>query len=116
MFGGELEMKLMSQLGYDAATIGNHDFDGGIDGLAKQMQHADFPMVISNYNLDNTPLEGKTLNYKIWNLGGVKIGMYALGIELRGLVPESLYQNTKFNDPIISAHRYEQLLREEMKM
>ena len=53
-YGGELEMKLMSKLKYDAGTIGNHDFDGGIEGLAKQLNHASFPMLIANYDLSNT--------------------------------------------------------------
>ena len=58
LFGGELEMKLMSKLRYDAGTMGNHDFDAGIDGFSKQMAHANFPFVVSNYNVDNTILKG----------------------------------------------------------
>ena len=58
-------MKLMSEMGYDAATIGNHDFDAGIDGLEMQLIHANFPLLVTNYNFDNTVLNGKTKKYKI---------------------------------------------------
>ena len=80
-FGGEVEIKLMSELGYDAGTIGNHDFDGGIDGLNRQLVHANFPLIVSNYNFDNTVLKGKTQAYKIFHKGGLKIGVFGLGIE-----------------------------------
>jgi 5'-nucleotidase len=86
-FGGEVEMKLMSELGYDAGTIGNHDFDGGIDGLEIDswcMQI--FPLIVSNYNFDDTVLNGKTQPFKIFHKGGLKIGVFGLGIELKGFV------------------------------
>ena len=102
-FGGEIEMKLMSELGYDAATIGNHDFDGGIDGLEKQLVNANFPLLISNYNFNDTILNGKTKPYKIFNKGGLKVGVFGLGIELKGLVPASLYKATLYEDPITAA-------------
>jgi len=113
MFGGELEIKLMSQLKYDAGTIGNHDFDGGIDGLGKQLVHANFPLVISNYGLGDTVLDGKTKDYKIWNIDGAKIGMYGLGIEMDGLVGKGLYGDAQYHDPIKTALRYEKILKEE---
>ena len=111
-YGGELEMKLMSKLKYDAGTIGNHDFDGGIEGLAKQLNHASFPMLIANYDLSNTVMHNKTLPYKIFKKGGVKIGVYGLGIELSGLVPKALYKETQYQDPIAAAKSTENLLRD----
>ena len=113
LFGGELEMKLMSELGYDAATMGNHDFDAGIDGFDKQLVHADFPFVISNYQMNDTILSGKTSDFKIWDYGDIKVGLFGLGIELKGLVPQSLYGNTQYLDPIEIAHTYESLLKNE---
>ncbi len=113
-FGGELEFKLMSEMGYDAATIGNHDFDAGIDGLEKQMQHANFPMIISNYQLENTVLKDKTLPYKIFNKGGIKVGVFGVGIELKGLVPKKLYKDTVYQDPLIVAQKTASLLKNEM--
>ncbi len=114
LFHGELEMKLMTELGYDVGTIGNHDFDAGIEGFEKQLVHANFPMVISNYDLSDTVLHGKTSDYKIWQYGDIKIGLYGLGIELEGLVPQDLYKKTRYINPIKIAQRYEQILSKEM--
>ena len=64
-FGGELEIKLMSEMGYDATTIGNHDFDAGIEGLVSQLPHATFPFINCNYDFDQTLLRGLTKPYQI---------------------------------------------------
>jgi len=114
LYKGEIEMKLMTELGYDVGTIGNHDFDGGIENLAIQMKHADFPFVISNYRVGDSLLSGKTKDYHIWDMGEIKIGLYGLGIELDGLVPEALYGDVRYQDPIMVAQRYEQLLANDM--
>lgn len=114
-FGGEVEMKLMSEMGYDAATIGNHDFDGGIDGLERQLINANFPLLITNYNFDNTVLKDKTKKYKIFNKGGLKIGVFGIGIELNGLVPPSLYKDTVWSDPLVEAEKWGTYLRQEEK-
>jgi len=113
-FGGELEIKLMTSMGYDAATIGNHDFDAGIEGLEKQMPHADFPFVISNYDFRNTVLNGKTVPYKIFEIENIKIGVLGVGIELDGLVPKSLYKETIYQDPIAKAQATANILKHEM--
>lgn len=104
-FGGEIEMKLMSEMGYDAGTIGNHDFDNGIEGLEKQLIHANFPLLNSNYNFSDTVMNGKTKEYLIKQYGGVKVGIFGIGIELAGLVPKELYKETIYNDPIQSAQK-----------
>ena len=104
-FGGELELKLMSEMGYDGATIGNHDFDGGMDGLVKQLPHASFPMINSNYNFSDTVLHNKTVPYKIFKKDGLKIGVFGLGIELFGLVPDNLCNGVIYNDPLESAEK-----------
>ena len=84
-FGGEVEFKLMSMLKYDVATIGNHDFDNGIEGLYKQLPHANFDFVSANYDFSNTIMDTHVKPYKLFNKGGVKIGVFGLGIELLGL-------------------------------
>ena len=114
-FGGELELKLMSKLGYDAATIGNHDFDGGIDGLAKQLPNANFPFLISNYNFDNTILNNRTKPYKIFQINNVRVGVFGLGIELKGLVPEALYKETIYMDPLTVGNEISKRLRYDEK-
>ena len=106
-------MKLMSEMGYDAATIGNHDFDAGIDGLEKQLVHADFPLVITNYNFSNTVMNGKTKPYIIKNYEGIKVGITGVGIKLDGLVPKTLYKETVYTDPIIAAQKNAHILKHD---
>ncbi|MCG3164276.1 MAG: Trifunctional nucleotide phosphoesterase protein YfkN [Bacteroidia bacterium] len=114
-YKGELELKLMSQMQYDAATIGNHDFDNGIEGLNKQLPHAIFPFVISNYNFNDTVMYNKTITHKIFEKGGIKIGVFGLGIELDGLVSKQLYKNTIYLDPVSKANEMSSLLKNELK-
>ncbi len=114
-FTGELEMKLMTEMRYDAATMGNHDFDAGIEGFHKQMPLAEFPFIVSNYNFDDTILNGKISKYKIIEKAGLKIGLIGLGIELNELVPEKLYKKTVYENPIDKAEYYGRLLKEDMK-
>lgn len=114
-FGGELELKLMSKLKYDATTLGNHDFDGGIEGLEKQMPHADFPFLVANYDFSNTILNNKTKPYQIFVRNGIRIGVFGLGIELTGLVPKSLYKETIYNDPIQIGNAISKQLRYDEK-
>jgi 5'-nucleotidase len=95
----------MTAMGYDAATIGNHDFDGGMETLAMQLdRHASFPMIICNYDFSGTPMETKHQPYKIFRKGGLKIGVLGIGVELEGLVPENLYGKTKYLDPVQRAN------------
>ncbi len=115
MYGGEVEFKMMSDMGYDASTIGNHDFDNGMDGLVKQLPNANFPLLCSNYDFSDTPLNNKTQPYKIFDKGGIKIGVFGLGIELQGLVEKKLYGNTVYLDPVPKAAYYGRLLKEEKK-
>lgn len=112
-FGGELEFKLMSRMGYDAATLGNHDFDSGLEGLHKQLPHAKFPFLSANYDFSKTILKDRFEPYKIFNKGGVKIGVFGIGIELQGLVPDRLFGNTVHHDPVDVAKRTVQKLKAE---
>ena len=110
-YGGELEFKLMSEMGYDASTIGNHDFDNGLDGLVNQLPHAKFPFIVSNYDFSNTNMHDKYLKYKVFNKGGIKVGVFGIGIELDGLVPKNLYGNTLYQNPIEKANYYSNHLK-----
>lgn len=114
-YKGELELKLMSQMQYDAATIGNHDFDNGIEGLHKQLHNATFPFICSNYDFSDTVMNNNTITHKIFEKGGIKIGVLGIGIELDGLVPNQLYKNTIYLDPIIKANQMSALLKNELK-
>ena len=114
LFGGELEFRLMSEMGYDAVTIGNHDFDNGIDGLANQMHHANFPFISSNYDFSNTILEDKVIPHKVFNKSGIKIGVLGIGIELKGLVDPKLYGNTNYLDPVTIANKKAHYLKKTL--
>ncbi|MFI8378129.1 metallophosphatase [Leeuwenhoekiella sp. NPDC079379] len=114
-YGGELEFKLMSMMGYDAATIGNHDFDNGVGGLAAQMPNASFKMISSNYDFTNTVMEGLTKPYEIFIKDGIKIGVFGLGIQLQGLVTEALSKETKYLDPLEITQDMTRILKEEHK-
>ena len=114
-YGGELEFKLMSMMRYDVATMGNHDFDNGIDGFYAQLPHATFDFVSANYNFKNTILEGIVKPFKIIKKDGIKIGIFGLGIELNGLVDKKLYKETKYLNPIEIAEETTKILKEEEK-
>lgn len=103
MFGGELELKLMSEMGYDATTIGNHEFDNGLKGLDYAMQFAEFPYLSANYDFSKNSISGKVLPYQIFQKEDMKIGVFGLGIELEGLVNPAMYGSTIYNDPIAVA-------------
>jgi 5'-nucleotidase len=105
VFNGELEMKLMSILEYDAATIGNHDFDIGLEGFLKAKQFANFPFLCANYDFSKTILAGQTKSYHIFHKAGIKIGVFGIGVALKGLVSEDKYGNTRYLDPIITANK-----------
>ena len=99
-FGGEIEFKLMSLLKYDAATMGNHDFDNSIDGFHHQLPNANFDFVCANYDFKNTILNTLVKPYKIFFKDGIKIGVFGLGIELHNLVSPELFKETNYLDPI----------------
>jgi 5'-nucleotidase len=114
-YGGELEFKLMSMMKYDLATLGNHDFDNGIDGFYAQLPHANFEFVSANYDFKNTELNGIVKPYKTFIKNGIKIGVFGLGIELEGLVDKKLYKETKYNNPVEVATDITKTLKETEK-
>ncbi|WP_282786941.1 metallophosphoesterase [Flavobacterium croceum] len=114
-YGGELEFKLMSMMKYDFATLGNHDFDNGIDGFYAQLPHATFEFVSANYDFKNTVLNGHVKPYKTKTIDGVKIGIFGLGVELDGLVDKKNYKETVYNDPIEVATDMTRILKHQEK-
>lgn len=114
-YGGELEFKLMSIMKYDLSTIGNHDFDNGVDGLAAQMPHASFEFVSANYDFKNTSMDGFVKPFKIFNKNGIKIGVFGLGIELEGLVDKKMYKETVWHNPVETAQDMVRILKKENK-
>ncbi|MDF1672869.1 MAG: metallophosphatase [Vicingaceae bacterium] len=112
-YNGEIDFKLMSLMNYDVATIGNHDFDNGIEGLKKMLPHANFPFVNSNYDFSKTILNGEILPHKIFIKDNIKIGVFGVGVELEGLVGKDLYKETIYNDPIEIANKKATYLKKE---
>lgn len=114
-FGGEMMLKLMTEIGYDAGTLGNHEFDNGLDGLAGPLTHAGFPLINSNYDFSGTILDGKFPRYRIFNKSGIRVGIYGLGIELSGLVNQKQSGGVRYNDPVRVALEMEQFLSDRQK-
>ena len=110
---GELEIKLMNEMKYDAATLGNHDFDGGIDNLRDKIDLAKFSFINCNYDCKNTPIEGKLLPYKIFKRAGLKVGVVGVGIKLSGLVDKKLYGEVVYQDPLVSVNNMAKFLKKE---
>jgi 5'-nucleotidase len=113
LYKGEPEIKVMSLMGYNAATLGNHDFDAGLENLATQLTHANFPIVVCNYDFNNTPMYGKTVPYTIIKKGKLKVGILGIGIEGKGLIPTDLFGNTVYKNPIECANTTADKLRKE---
>ncbi len=113
LYKGEPEIKLMSAMGYDAATLGNHDFDLGLEGFSAQWPHANFDLICSNYEFRNGAMDGIPVDSNIYKRGPYQVGVFGLGIELKGLVPGALYGETVYRDPIEVARQKVQDLRKK---
>lgn len=115
MFKGEVEIKLMNAMKYDAGTIGNHEFDFGLDNMARLFKMADFPIVCANYDVRGTVLEGLVKEYTVLEREGVRIGVFGLGAPLDGLVAAHCYGNVKYEDPVSEAQRIADILKNQEK-
>ena len=113
IYKGEPEMKAMAAMGYDAATIGNHDFDAGLENFSTQLHKANFPILLCNYDFTDTPMEFNYQPYKIFKKGKLKIGVTGVGIEMKGLIQDNLTGNTKYLDPIANANMMADKLKHE---
>lgn len=115
LFKGEVEIGLMNQMGYDAATIGNHEFDFGMENMAKLFRMATFPIVCSNYDCTGTILEGLVKPYITLKREGVKIGVFALAPPMKGLVFDGNCEGITYLDPAETAQKYIDILRKQEK-
>jgi 5'-nucleotidase len=114
LYKGEPEIKAMAAMQYDATTIGNHDFDAGLENLNNQLRmHGNFSMIVCNYDFAGTAMENNYLPYKVFKKGGLKVGVFGLGIELQGLVPENLYGKTRYLEPVQKANEFADKLKEK---
>ena len=108
---GEVEVGLMNIMHYDAATIGNHEFDFGLENMARIFRMANFPILCSNYDFTGTPVEGTVKPWTIIKRDGVKIGLFALDPKLIGLVDTAKCQGVKYLDPVAKANEMAALLK-----
>lgn len=113
LFKGEVEIKLMNEMGYDAVTIGNHEFDFGLENMARLFKMAKFPIVCTNYDVQGTVLEGLVKEYVVLEREGIRIGVFGLGPKLSGLVAHTCSGDVKFEDPIAEAQRVADWLKEQ---
>lgn len=112
-FKGVLEMKVLSEMKYDAATLGNHDFDIGLDGFKEAKQHATFPFVNANYDLSGTSLRDEVKQHVVIRKGKLNIGIFGLGVDLNGLVSNDNTGALVYMDPIAKAQEQVALLRKQ---
>lgn len=113
MFRGEVEVKLMNEMGYDAMTIGNHEFDFDLDNMASLFKMAKFPVVCANYDLSATVLKDLVKPYVILERFGLKIGVFGLGAEPAGLVQANKCVGVVYEEPVKVANETAALLKEE---
>lgn len=113
LFQGEVEVKMMNLMGYDAMTIGNHEFDFGLENMARLFRMANFPVVCSNYDVTGTVLEGLVKPYTTFYRNGLKIGVFGLAPKMEGLVQADKCEGVVYNDPIEAAQKMADLLKNE---
>lgn len=105
MYGGKVDFEMMSEMGYDAIAIGNHEFDRGLEGFAEAAAYADFPFLSVNYSVRKTPLNPFVERQIIKEMDGFRIGIFGLGIQLEGIVDPALSGDVRYRDPVINAKR-----------
>lgn len=113
LFKGDVEVELMNRMGYDAATIGNHEFDFGLDNMARIFKKAKFPILCANYDFKGTVLEGLVKPWIILKRKGVKIGVFGLDPMMDGLVSKNNYGEVKYIDPATVATQTATMLKKE---
>lgn len=115
LYKGDVEVGLMNLMRYDAATIGNHEFDFGVENMARLFKKAEFPIVCANYDFTGTALEGIVKPYVVLRRGGLRIGVFGLSPQLDGLVMAKTCAGVKYNDPVKAANDVAKLLKEREK-
>lgn len=115
LYKGDVEIGLMNMMGYDAATIGNHEFDFGVENMARLFSKAEFPIVCANYDFTGTALESIVKPYTTLKRNGLKIGIFGLSPKLDGLVLAKTCAGVTYNDPVEAANRTAKLLKEQEK-
>ena len=114
-YHGRVEIDAMNRMQYDAITLGNHEFDYGVDTLAAVLQLAHFPIVCANYDVTGSPLEGLVVPYTVIKRSGLRIGVFGIGVNPKGLIAEKNFAPLQYMDPVTSAQQVANVLRDEEK-
>lgn len=112
-YRGEVEYKAMSAIGYDVGTLGNHEFDNGVEALAAALKFANFDLVSANYDVKGTALEDRIKPYVVKVVGGIRVGLFGLGISPVALITPANFKGITYNDPVVSAREVVKTLREK---
>ena len=112
-YKGEVEYKAMSAVGYDVGTLGNHEFDNGVEALAAALKFATFDIVSANYDVKGTVLEQRVKRYVVKTVGGIRIGLFGLGVSPAGLITPDNFKGVTYIDPVVAAREVVKKLREE---
>ena len=115
LFKGDVEVGLMNRMGYDAATIGNHEFDFGLENMARLFRMAKFPIVCANYDFTGTPVEGLVKPYIILKRNGLRIGVFGICPQMEGLVDETKFVGVKYLDPVKTANDMAHMLKHDKR-
>ena len=110
-YRGRVEIDAMNYMRYDAATLGNHEFDNGLDSLAMMLRLADFPIVCANYDFTGTVVEGLVQPYAIVRKGLLKIGIFGLGCDPKGIISKYNFEPAKYLEPYAVAQAMADTLR-----
>lgn len=113
LFRGEVEVKAMNLMKYDAVTLGNHEFDYGLEGLKRLIKWAEFPIISTNYDFAETDLIEVPKQYIIIKRDGVKIGVIGLNVKPNGLIASANFTGMKFMDPLETGNKWATMLKEE---
>ena len=112
-YKGEVEYKAMSAIGYDVGTLGNHEFDNGVEALAAALKFANYEVVSANYDVKGTALESKVKRYVVKTVGGIRIGLFGLGVSPVALITPENFKGVTFIDPVVAAREVVKKLRDE---
>lgn len=104
IYRGEVETRMMNELGYDYAVVGNHDFDNGVESLARNLKNSTTQWISTNYDLVGSGLEPYFKPYAIKEVGGKKIGIIGINLNPKGMISEGNYDGVGYLDGIKAAN------------
>lgn len=110
-YHGRIEVDAMNRMGYDAITLGNHEFDYGVDTLALVLKDAQFDVVCANYDVTNSPLENIVKQYTIIQRSKTRIGVFGIGVNPHSLIAERNFYPLKYLEPIEMAQKTADILK-----